>query len=47
MILVMGLTGSGKSHFINTLAGRDVTEEGHKLESCEPYVGKLGYIRNK
>lgn len=34
MVLVMGITGSGKSRFINTLAGRQATVEGHQLESC-------------
>ena len=35
MILVMGVTGSGKSYFINKLAGRDVVETGGKLKSCK------------
>lgn len=34
MILVMGVTGSGKSHFINQLAGKNVVEESAKLYSC-------------
>lgn len=41
MILVMGVTGSGKSHFINTLAGRAIVEEGDRLDSCKPLLGKL------
>lgn len=36
MILIMGVTGSGKSHFINTLAGRTVVQEGDRLDSCKP-----------
>ena len=32
MILVMGVTGSGKSYFINKLA-RDSVVEGHTLKS--------------
>ncbi|GAB1312153.1 P-loop containing nucleoside triphosphate hydrolase protein [Madurella fahalii] len=34
MIIVMGVTGAGKSHFINKLAGRKVTDEGDSLRSC-------------
>ncbi|GAP91960.2 putative p-loop containing nucleoside triphosphate hydrolase protein [Rosellinia necatrix] len=34
MILVMGVTGSGKSYFINRLAGRTVVPEGASLNSC-------------
>lgn len=34
LILVMGVTGSGKSYFINKLAGRMVVDEGHDLKSC-------------
>jgi ABC-type uncharacterized transport system ATPase component len=34
MIVVMGVTGAGKSHFINSLAGQTVVEEGPDLESC-------------
>ena len=35
MILVMGVTGSGKSYFINKLAGGDVVETGGDLKSCQ------------
>lgn len=35
MIVVMGVTGSGKSHFINQLAGRNVVQEGEDLNSCK------------
>lgn len=34
MILIMGVTGAGKSYFINQLAGRTLVEEGADLESC-------------
>lgn len=36
MILVMGVTGSGKSYFINKLAGGNVVETGDDLHSCKP-----------
>ena len=35
MIVVMGVTGAGKSYFVNQLAGRNVVEEGANLDSCE------------
>lgn len=35
MILVMGVTGAGKSYFINKLVGREAVREGDKLDSCE------------
>jgi predicted GTPase len=34
MIVVMGVTGAGKSYFINRLAGREVTKEGTSLHAC-------------
>ncbi|KAH7357223.1 P-loop containing nucleoside triphosphate hydrolase protein [Rhexocercosporidium sp. MPI-PUGE-AT-0058] len=34
MILVMGVTGSGKSYLINQLAGRKVAMESAELDSC-------------
>lgn len=34
MIVVMGETGTGKSHFINKLAGSKVTPDGDGFESC-------------
>lgn len=34
MLVVMGSSGAGKSHFVNTLAGRQVTAEGRGLQSC-------------
>lgn len=37
MIVVMGVTGAGKSHFINQLAGREVVKEGSSLDSCRSY----------
>lgn len=36
MIVVMGVTGAGKSYFINQLAGNKVVKEGPDLESCKP-----------
>jgi ABC-type uncharacterized transport system ATPase component len=35
MIVVMGVTGAGKSYFVNQLAGRKVVEEGSNLDCCE------------
>jgi putative ribosome biogenesis GTPase RsgA len=35
MIVVMGVTGAGKSYFINQLAGEEVVKEGPDLESCQ------------
>lgn len=35
MILVMGVTGAGKSYFCNSVAGREVAREGNGLSSCE------------
>jgi len=37
LILVMGVTGSGKSYFINKIAGKTVVDEGHDLKSCMCY----------
>lgn len=34
MILVMGVTGSGKSYFINKLANANVVTVGDDLHSC-------------
>lgn len=35
MVVVMGVTGAGKSYYINKLAGKEVVKEGPDLESCE------------
>lgn len=35
MILVMGVTGSGKSYFINQLANDQVVTVGDDLHSCK------------
>ena len=37
LILMMGVTGAGKSYFINQLAGKVVVKEGHDLASCMQY----------
>ncbi|KAI1123684.1 P-loop containing nucleoside triphosphate hydrolase protein [Nemania abortiva] len=34
MVMVMGVTGAGKSYFINQMAGKKVVEEGASLSSC-------------
>lgn len=34
MILVMGITGAGKSYFINKLADGEVAQTGADLRSC-------------
>jgi predicted GTPase len=38
MILVMGVTGSGKSFLINKLAGKEVVAVGGSLNSCKEQV---------
>jgi putative ribosome biogenesis GTPase RsgA len=30
----MGVTGAGKSYFINRLTGKNAVEEGESLDSC-------------
>ena len=35
MILVMGVTGAGKSYFINKLADENVAKTGGDLKSCK------------
>ena len=35
MILVMGVTGAGKSYLINKLANHQAVKESASLESCE------------
>ena len=34
MVLVMGVTGSGKSFLINKLVGKDVVRESANMDSC-------------
>jgi len=41
MVVVMGVTGAGKSYFINRLAGREVTEEGDSLHACTQGCGMI------
>ena len=43
MILVMGVTGSGKSYFVNKLQSGSVTE-GHTLRSGMLFAGLMGGI---
>jgi len=38
IIPILGLTGAGKSTFINTIAGREVATVGHDLQSCTSTV---------
>ena len=38
-VVVMGVTGAGKSHFINKLAGKTVTDEGESLSSYKSLLG--------
>jgi hypothetical protein len=35
MVVVMGVTGAGKSYFINQLAGKEVVQESSNLDSCK------------
>ena len=48
MIVVMGVTGAGKSYFINQLAGRDMVKEGATLDSCksifDPSTGAINLL---
>ena len=37
MILVMGVTGAGKSYFINKLADGEITRTGAELKSCKTF----------
>ena len=37
MILVMGVTGAGKSYFINKLAGADIVKTGSTLDPCDSF----------
>jgi hypothetical protein len=34
MVVIMGVTGAGKSYFVNRLAGRQVAKEGNSLHAC-------------
>ncbi|KAF5013317.1 hypothetical protein FDECE_667 [Fusarium decemcellulare] len=36
MIVLVGVTGAGKSYFINRLVRKEVVPEGEKLSSCTP-----------
>jgi len=44
MILIMGVTGSGKSYLINQLAGRQVVEESDQLDSCKYNHDRIPWI---
>ena len=41
MILVMGVTGAGKSYFINSLADEEVAQTGGDLKSCERLYAQM------
>jgi predicted GTPase len=42
VVLIMGLTGAGKTYFINQLTGRNLELiEGHMLRSCWYSTGDL------
>lgn len=41
MIVVMGVTGAGKSYFINQLAGKEIVKEGSTLDSCKWIAHRL------
>lgn len=40
MVVMMGVTGAGKSYFINTLGGKNIVEEGSDLNSCKTILFK-------
>lgn len=48
MVVVMGATGAGKSHFINKLAGpgKQVAKEGDSIRSCRSLVAMEGKMRS-
>ena len=35
LILVMGITGAGKSYFVNKVAGKEIVAVGGSLDSCK------------
>lgn len=37
MVVVMGVTGAGKSYLINKLAGKQVAKEGATLDPCRQH----------
>ncbi|KAF9115031.1 gTPase, IMAP member 8 [Mortierella sp. AM989] len=41
IVLVMGITGAGKSFMIKEISGRDDVEVGHHLESCTQEVKEI------
>lgn len=42
MVVVVGVTGAGKSYFINSVAGKKVVDVGDDLAACKkPYVPLL------
>ncbi|KAL8668800.1 MAG: hypothetical protein Q9168_006581 [Polycauliona sp. 1 TL-2023] len=46
MILVMGVTGAGKSYFINSLADGNIAQTGSKLKSCIHKPSRLPPLRD-
>ena len=46
VVVLLGLTGAGKSSLINGIVGRQVCEIGHKTESCTKEVKIVNYLKD-
>lgn len=46
VIVLLGLTGAGKSSFINGIVGRNECEVGHKAESCTKKLKIVNYLKD-
>lgn len=44
IIVIMGVTGSGKSTFVKLATGDEDVQVGHDLESCQFKTGLLAYF---